>query len=264
MPTFDAKLYRLNSQDLRHLDDRALESHFDRHGGKERRVFSRTETTAELMSMRWLRGRGIEIGAGRNPTPLFGDATCVHADISSATSFGGSAQYILDLGRTPAETVGEFDFAIAAHVLEHCDSFIRGLSNLLSAVNEKGAVYVVLPDKRYLFDQNWLPDFDFDHHLAEWRDPLANADMHDRLFLGSLTTDVRFNEHAEFSDELAEALERRELPADQRFLAHKHNYRFSDWIRLVDQSLTAMQSPFRIEDCAFGRERMDCHFILAR
>ena len=263
-PTFYSDIYRRNSMDLRHMDDRQLREHFHAHGKRERRIFALVDTTIERMSMQWLRGRGIEVGAGRNPTPLFGMTECVYADISTTSAFGGSAEHVLNLDYTPVQQVGEFDFAIAAHVLEHCDSFIRGLSNLLSAVNQEGVVLVVLPDKRYLHDQHWLPDYDFKHHLEEWRDPLINAEMHDRLFVSAFTTNVRLNEHAEFSEEVAAAFESGRMPEQQRFLSHKHNYDFSGWIRLVDRSLEVLERGFRIQDCAFGAERMDCHFILTR
>jgi hypothetical protein len=261
---FDSDIYRRNSIDLRDMDDRQLREHFLNHGKREHRIFASVHTTIERMSMRWLRGRGIEVGAGRNPTPLFGETECVYADISTTSAYGGGAEHVLDLNYTPVHTFGEFDFVIAAHVLEHCDSFITGVANLLSAVNRQGVVLIVLPDKRYLHDRLWLPDYDFQHHLEEWRDPLINAEMHDRLFLNAFTTNVRLNEHAEFSEEVAAAFESGHMPRQQRFLSHKHNYDFSGWIRLVDWSLETLKCEFRIQDCAHGAERMDCHLVLTR
>lgn len=264
MRNFDVAFYRANSQDLHHLGDRELKRHFEEHGHKERRVFARTDTTIEQMSMRWLRGKGIEVGAGRNPTPLFGDATCVYADVSSDSAFGGNTEHVLDLDQEPKGQKGAFDFAIAAHVLEHCDSFIRALSNLTSIVKETGVVLVVLPDKRYLHDRFWLPDFEFQHHLDELREPLVHADMHDKQFLSAFGDDVRNNEHADYSGDIGEAIEAGRMPAGKRFISHKHNYGFADWIQIMERSLEALGSGFRIEDCAYGRERMDCHFVLTR
>ena len=264
MAEFDADIYRRNSQDLHHLSEDALRAHFHSVGVGERRVYGRTDTTVERMSMRWLRGHGVEIGAGRNPIPLFGNAERQLADIGASTSFGGEAEWIFNIEDENIKLEQKLDFVVAGHVLEHCDSFIRALGNLLSLVNENGVVYVILPDKRYLHDRHWLPDYDFEHHLAEWREPLIHAREHDTLFLSGITTDVRINDHAEYPEDVARALENGVLPADQRFLSHKHNYRFAGWIRLIEQTLETLKSPFVIEDCGFGRERMDCHFVLLR
>jgi SAM-dependent methyltransferase len=228
----------------------------------EPRSLRRSSGIPETMSMRWLRGHGMEIGAGRNPTPLFGDTSCVYADIRTDTSFGGAPELVFDLEAEAAEGHGAFDFIIASHVLEHCDSLIRAIANLTNAVTPTGVVYIVLPDKRYLNDQNWMPDFNFDHHIQEWRDPLANAELHDRLFTGSLHGDVQINPHADISDATAHALMAGRLLPEDRYLAHKHNYDFQHWTAVMMQSLVFLKSPFTIADCAFGLERMDCHLVL--
>jgi SAM-dependent methyltransferase len=257
----DLGLYRAANSDLATMDDEALKAHFATAGWSERRVFAPTTTMAETMSMRWIRGQGVEIGAGRNPTPLFGNTHCTYADIRSDTGFGGDPELVFDLEGEQAP-IGTNDFVIASHVLEHCDSFLRGLHNLTCSVKPGGVVYVVLPDKRFLHDQHWLPDYDFAHHATEWTSPLAHAEEHDRLFVGSLEGDVTQNPHAHIDAAAAEGLASGKLPAAERYLTHKHNYAFHGWLTIMIEGLKFLESPFVIEDCAFGRERMDCHFIL--
>lgn len=264
MTLFDLGVYRRANQDLAHLSDEQLTAHFRTSGLNERREFAQVSTTAAKFSMRWLRGRGLEIGAGRNPTPLFGNTTCTYSDIAVDSAFGGSAELFFSLDAPlSGDQAGKYDFVIGSHVLEHCDSLIRGFDNLLKSLKPSGVAYIVLPDKRFLFDEHWMPYYDFDHHVREYSEPFAFARQHDREFLNSIGADVSINAHADIPPDLAAAIASGYLPDDQRFMAHKHNYRFNDWLKLLQQSLSYLEAPFVVEDAGFGRERMDCHFILA-
>ncbi len=109
-----------------------------------------------------------------------------------------------------------------------------------------------------------MPDFDFAHHVQEFNEPLINSDMHDRLFTGSVQGDARLNAHAEIDAATAEGLATGKLLPEERYLTHKHNYDFHTWITIMVESLAFLKSPFTIADCAFGLERMDCHFVLTR
>ncbi len=265
MKQFDLSIYRRANQDLAGLSDEELRQHFFSSGRSERRVFAQTESATETMSMRWLRGHGLEIGAGRSPTPLVEGVLCHYADIAADSAFGGSAQSFFSLeGQLADEFRSRFDFVIASHVLEHCDSFIRGFENLLATLKPSGVGYVILPDKRYLFDHHWVEDYSFQHHVAEYRDPLAFAAEHDRAFLGAMKTDPGLTPYADLSPALAQALRDGRIPQAERFISHKHNYRFADWIKIVPEALEFVKSEFVVEDASFGRERMDCHFILVR
>lgn len=265
MKSFDMSVYRRANQDLANLSDLQLGEHFQNSGCRERRVFAQTETTTESMSMRWLRGSGLEIGAGRNPTPLVPGVQCDYADIAADSAFGGSAKSYFSLdGQLGDVHRGRYDFVIASYVLEHCDSFIRGIENLLNTLKFTGVAYIILPDVRYLYDANWMPNYNFDHHAKEYVEPLHFANEHDKAFLGSISTHSSVNEHADITAELAEAMNAGRLPKDQRFVAHKHTYRYADWLALLSQTLEFLGSKFVIEDSAFGRERMDCHFALVR
>ena len=86
---FDPAIYRAGNLDLAHgASDADLRRHFEQHGHPEPRLFGRTETTSDYLSMKWLRGQGIEIGAGRYPTGPFGEAAAINADIDGGDVFG--------------------------------------------------------------------------------------------------------------------------------------------------------------------------------
>jgi len=149
---FSADVYRASNLDLRGMSDAQLRAHFaaSRH---EPRLFGPTPDTVNFMSMRWLRGRGVEVGAGGSPTPLYGPTTTLQADCDPGLAFGGRTLDMpgsIDDPRFAQQAEGRFDFSIASHVLEHADSFIRSVDNLVTLVRPGGVAYIVLPDIAFL------------------------------------------------------------------------------------------------------------------
>ncbi len=262
---FSAAVYRQYNLDLRQLTDPELLEHFQKYP-HERRIYANTATTVETLSMRWLRGKGVEVGAGANPTPLFGDAHTQMSDCDPTLAFGGDridVQYSIDDPDFSRTNLARYDFAIASHVLEHADSFLRAVENLLSITRAGGVVYIVLPDINFLLDKNWLPNFGFEHHIAEYLEPLVHANLHDRLYIsGSGEGILHANEVAQLSKEYQAAVLSGHIPANQRFLHHKHNYGFNDWLGIFQQMQTFFRGKFAFLDVRYGHERSDCHFVL--
>lgn len=262
---FSPEVYRINNLDLCHLTDEEAISHFNEYP-HERRIYAATNSVKELLSMRWLRGNGIEIGAGRFPTPLFGDAKVVNADCDNNLSFGGES---LDIKASIEDLAfadkleKKYDFAIASHVLEHADSFLTALQNLTRITKRSGIVYITLPDITYLHDFDWIPYFDFLHHEQEFFDPLCYAKLHDDLYISHAEDFViEDNEHAHFSSEYITAFKTGVLPQEHRFMHHKHNYNFQEWIRLILKAREFFQNQFSLVDVQYCHRRKDCHFIL--
>ena len=157
----DLGAYRKHNSDLSAKSDEELLKHFEVHGQFEKRVFAYCNSTVERFSMKWCRGAGLEIGAGRNPMPLFGDATCVQADVIGGEYFGNSGFVIYSLNdELPRKFKSKFDFVTASHVLEHVDSLILSIKRMAQSVRRGGIIYAVVPDKSHTDDNHWLPDFD--------------------------------------------------------------------------------------------------------
>jgi hypothetical protein len=124
---------------LRHLNDQELLEHFRKYP-HERRIYGYTSTTVETLSMRWLRGNGVEVGAGAHPTPLFGEARTQMSDCDRTLALAENSltQYWVDDPEFARTNLARYDFSIASHVLEHADSFLRALENLLSITRVGG------------------------------------------------------------------------------------------------------------------------------
>ena len=271
---FDPKIYRANNLDLAHLQStRALRAHFDQSGHAEPRIFGRTETTSQYLSMKWLRGKGLEVGAGRFPTPLFGTASAINADIDSGDLFGTagvSQRYSID-DPVPPELKGRFDFVIASHVLEHADGIIRAVENLLDLSRPGGIVYITVPDIRFLVDAEWMPYFDMAHHREEYDCPGKYDGMHDRIALDHMRARIDTIAPGRHlvgggqvrSDDIFRMLEQGE-GGEGRFMHHKHTYDPDGWNGLFVDIQRFLAKRFSIVETRYGMERHDCHFVLKR
>ncbi|HLZ65428.1 MAG TPA: methyltransferase domain-containing protein [Aliidongia sp.] len=221
--------------------------------------------------MKWLRGQGIEVGAGRSPTPLFGAATAVNADIDSGEVFGTagvSHRYSID-DPVPPALKGRFDFVIASHVLEHADGMIRAVENLLDLARPGGLVYITVPDMRFLVDAQWMPYFDMAHHREEYDTPGKYDGMHDKLALDHVRaniTTIAPDEQLVSGGQVRAAdifrmLEQGE-GGENRFMHHKHTYDPDGWNGLFVDIQRFLAKRFSIAETRYGMERYDCHFIL--
>ncbi len=264
-PRFSPAIYRRYNLDLRHLSDAELEQHF-RQSQHEARIYGSADSTVELLSMRWLRGSGLEIGAGGSPTPLFGNAAAMHNDCDPELAFGGKSldlQGNIDDADFVAKHVGAFDFVVASHVLEHADSFLRALENMCILSRAGGMVYIVLPDVEFLHDRTWMPHFAFDHHVTEYDHPLQFVDLHDSDYIRAVRAGIDGeNLHAVLPEAYRVAVRSGVIEPKYRFFHHKHNYSFGDWIELLVQARAFLKNRFELADVRYGHERLDCHFVL--
>jgi SAM-dependent methyltransferase len=250
---FDAKIYRSLNIDLHNLNDDACARHFVEFGKRERRLFGNVHTAHERISMKWLRGQGIEIGAGSNPTKLFGSTDVKLAEFDQTFFYGGTGAdhfFSIDDPQLLNRPLSDrYDFAIASHVLEHADSFIWGLKNLIDLVVSGGIAFIALPCKAHLHDREWMPYFDFQHHLEEFQAPRKYSKLHDDLVI---------REHKRMTGETIT------IPENERFMHHKHNYEFDEWFSLIALSLQHLGSPARIVDAAVGYERLDTLVVVEK
>jgi len=262
---FDVEIYKRFNADLASLSDAEAAEHFFK-SQHEARIYGNTNTTSEAISMRWLRGSGIEFGAGAYPTKLFGNAHTIDADSDSRLLFRGTnVDKILSVDLSDfTDYKNKYDFSIASHVLEHADSFLKALQNLIQITKNGGYIYLVLPDKRCLHDHLWMPEYDFSHHQDEFNEPLIYSQEHDLLVINEFQRNFQNNDsiHANIPEELTEGLKNGVLIQDYRFLFHKHNYDFESWTNLIFQSKKFLENEFSIQEIRYGHERKDCHFLL--
>lgn len=132
-----------------------------------------------VLSARYIRGNGIEIGALGRPLPMPAGARVRQVDRLSKADM--AAHYpamakkrhvrppdIVDDGETLA-TIPDAsqDFVIANHVIEHFENPIRFLHNACRVLKDGGILFLAIPDKEKTFDRN-RPVTPFDHLVADF------------------------------------------------------------------------------------------------
>ncbi len=112
---------------------------------------------------RFIRGRGIEIGALHRPLAVPGDARVTFVDRMSVDDL--RRQYP-ELAREPLVDVnviddgevlstigaGSQDFVIANHFIEHCQNPLKAFQSFFRVLKDGGVAYLAVPDKRFTFD----------------------------------------------------------------------------------------------------------------
>jgi Methyltransferase domain len=119
----------------------------------------------ELMAERFLRGRGIEIGALHLPLRLPEAARARYVDrfdrkglLEHYPDLAGErlaeVDVIDDGERLVTFAEGSVDFVVANHFLEHAQDVFGVLARFCEVVRVGGAVYLCVPDKEGTFDRD--------------------------------------------------------------------------------------------------------------
>lgn len=124
-----------------------------------------TERIAHWIARRFLRGRGLEIGALACPMPVAPGADVLHLDRLDPALQARHYPEVTAMGIREPDLVGEgddlsclrdasFDFLIASHLLEHVANPLRALMEWHRVLKPDGVLLLVVPDKRHTFDRD--------------------------------------------------------------------------------------------------------------
>jgi len=133
------------------------------------------------IASKFIRGRGLEVGAGSRPFPHPPSTQVSYGDIRDRDSlqkyFHGTE--IKTGGHINAQTFAgveneSLDFIISAHVIEHLRDPIGSIVNAIRVLKPGGIHLLVVPDMRYTFDR-FRPETTLDHVLADYGDGGAST-----------------------------------------------------------------------------------------
>ena len=142
---------------------------------------NRVSAVRKSVSDLFIKGRGVEVGAGPRPFPIPEHASCVYGDIRDGEEL---TKYFANDGSPPPAMIdaqtfsgiadNQFDFAISAHVIEHLQDPLGSIANTMRVLKPSGIFVLIVPDMRYTFDRNRTPT-PIEHLLQDWRDGGAST-----------------------------------------------------------------------------------------
>jgi len=155
-----------------------------------------------MLSLRFLKGQGLEIGALSNPTPTRPGTLTRYYDYLTAEQNRErfpqllanaklvEPDYLGDGEKLELIADGSLDYLIANHMLEHCQDVIGTLKTFWSKLRQGGALLLALPDKRYTFDHP-RPNTPFEHLVQDYEGgPHTSLHQHYQEFHQLVTEDA--------------------------------------------------------------------------
>lgn len=131
----------------------------------ERRQREGAVAEAEVQAVRrtlaqvFLRGQGVEVGAGSRPFPVPPQARCRYGDIrdqAQLADYFGTDRVSVE-GRIDAQTMAgvppdSLDFVISAHVIEHLDDPLGAIRATVQVLRPGGVFLLVVPEMTRTWD----------------------------------------------------------------------------------------------------------------
>lgn len=203
--------------------------------------------TRRAVAHLFLKGDGIEVGAGDRPFALPEGARCQYGDIRdrpSLNEYFGNDQISLT-GHVDAQTYAgvapaSLDFVISAHVIEHLFDPIGAIRAAVSRLKPRGIFVCVVPDMEKTWDRTRPPTTVA--HL--WADSLDGGDS---TRLQAYIEHVRYVHPAITGEHFPEAEieQKARTTMAARMDLHVHAWRGADFMELL--KAIAPSSNFTIE-----------------
>jgi hypothetical protein len=209
-----------------------------------------------------LHGRGLELGPLHRPLPPHEGMQMTYMDRADRETlrreFPAVARDIVPVDVIDdAETLatvadGQFDFLVAAHVIEHMRNPIGALVNWLRVVRDGGLVYLIVPDKRRTFDRLRVRTT-LEHMVLDYEQPSRERDF--EHFLDYAV----FVHHAMTDQAIGEASRLRDID----YSIHFHVFLPQDVVRLA-QWIDGHVTPVRIAEGPALSPALDEFHLLLR
>ncbi|MDQ5824341.1 MAG: methyltransferase domain-containing protein [Chloroflexota bacterium] len=216
-----------------------------------------------IIANKYLRGRGIEIGALHLPLQTPMSAKVSYVDRMSVDQLrehypelaGEKLVHvdIIDDGEQLA-TIRDAsqDFVIANHFLEHCQNPVLALTNMIRVLKPGKVLYLAVPDKRYTFDVE-RPVTPIEHVLRDFEDgPAWSKRQHFEEW-------VRYVLKVE---DAAEAEKRVSALLEEDYSIHYHVWTQFELLELVQTLRSKQGLSFDIE--LFLKNAGECIFVLRK
>ncbi len=212
---------------------------------------------------RRLQGQGLEIGALHRPMPTHDGMRMHYVDRHPLEQLKQEmpelAPYMVPVDVVDdAETLGrvgeaQYDFLVAAHVIEHMRNPIGTIVHWMRVLKPGGTLYLVVPDKRRTFDRARVRTM-FEHLVLDYRQPSRERDFEHFL-------DFAHHVHQKPGDEaIAYA---RQLEQED-YSIHFHTFLPKDLVRLIGWIDQHVQPMTVIEGPAMSPDADEFHLLVRK
>jgi hypothetical protein len=142
------------------LAETCAEVHRDRRRICEASGSLKVEGARVLVGNAFIKGTGIEVGAGNRPFPLPAGASVIYGDVRNenelkiyfSDEFVHGGQTDIDAQTFQGIAPSSLDFIISAHVIEHLFDPIGAICSGVNCLKASGVYVVIVPNKTYTFD----------------------------------------------------------------------------------------------------------------
>ena len=137
---------------------------------QQRRALTNDKFGAQIMGARlaishiFLKGKGVEVGAGSRPFPIPSTAQCFYGDIRDSVELnkyfkidGLSVDGWIDAQTMQGVRKESLDFLISAHVIEHLLDPIGAIRVGIESLKPGGILLLVVPELTQTFDRRRPP-----------------------------------------------------------------------------------------------------------
>ncbi|MBT8115037.1 MAG: class I SAM-dependent methyltransferase [Arenicella sp.] len=160
------------------------------------------------ISIDYLTGKGLELGALNNPLPVDSDKAHVHyadrlpkadalrlfPELEDIADSLIEPDLLIDFDTDTLQCVkdGDYDFVIANHVIEHLVNPLQFLKNVCDHLKPGGLFFLTVPDRDFTFDKHRALTSE-QHLFGEYRrgvKKLSNAHIRDFLLYKEPVNDI--------------------------------------------------------------------------
>jgi SAM-dependent methyltransferase len=230
-------------------------------------IVDRCETVVEDRDWREhfsrrLSGHGLEIGALHRPLPHHDGMRVeyvdrhtpsqLRADYPELGEFDFVDPHLIDDAETLATiTDGTYDFVVAAHVIEHMRDPIRAFGNWMRVLRPGGLLYLIVPDKRTIFDRRRVRTT-LEHLILDYHHPSKERDYDHYV-------DYAVHVHGKAG---SEAMAEADALLARDYSIHYHTFIPTDLVRLVGWISTSLRPLRVIEGPATSPGSEEFHLLL--
>ncbi len=179
-------------------------------------------------------GEGLEIGPLHRPMKTHSQMNVKYIDRYSVEDLRSHYPELNELPLVEPDILGDaetlssvddssFDFIISAHVIEHMKNPLLSLENWIRVLKPGGSLYLIVPDKRMIFDKN-RSRTSLEHLILDYLQPSEERDFEHFL-------DYAKNVHSKHGDLAIE--EAQKLVRDD-YSIHFHVFIPTDILKLLN------------------------------